>query len=100
MAAISSTIGVTATLRRASKNPKEPSRGVDLDVIAVASVASGPSGLVHKVVARDGPGQRHLSTNWSKAQWTFHHPSTSASHRVRTTLPFARPDRRARPNKS
>jgi hypothetical protein len=35
----------------ASKNPKEPSRGVDLDVIAVTSFASGPSGLRRKLRA-------------------------------------------------
>jgi len=32
-------------LREAMKDPEKPSRGVDLDVIAVASVAADPSGL-------------------------------------------------------
>src|SRR3954466_13644557 len=97
MAAISSRIGVTAaTQHRASKNPKEPSRGVDLDVIAVASVASGPSGLVRKVVANDRRGQGRLSTNLWRSEKSVHHFSTSAAHALRPPRPSWRRDTRER----
>src|SRR4051812_25095484 len=101
MAAISSTTGVTAAPpRKASKNPKEPSRGVDLDVIAVASVASGPSGLVQKVVADDGPGQGSCPPI-ARNRWFLStdspHPRTTV---VRLPLPSAHRDTRVRPSKS
>src|SRR3954452_21717083 len=83
---------------RASKNPKEPSRGVDLDVIAVASVASGPSGLVQKVEAVALAGQPMLSTNSAGSALSVHRFSTIAGHEVRPPRQFVHRGRREHPS--